>query len=97
MLIAKFVNIRENYNDRYFHFACGDSYFCFNTTVILKNVDRSRFKDPDAPEKLLKLITLAVEGYMFANNRKFLKILKEHWKKWNGVCMDFTLIFLKTF
>lgn len=40
---------------------------------FLKNVDRSRFKDPEAPEKLLKLITLAVEGYMALNKQEVFK------------------------
>lgn len=46
-----------------------ERYMKNNTYDILENIDRSRFKDPEAPEKLLKLITLAVEGYMSVNKQ----------------------------
>jgi len=48
-------------------------YMNHDTANILVNIDRSRFKDPEAPEKLLKLITLAVEGYMSVNRQEVFK------------------------
>lgn len=47
-----------------------ERYMKNNTYDILENIDRSRFKDAEAPEKLLKLITLAVEGYMSVNKQE---------------------------
>ena len=48
-------------------------YMKHDTSSILENTDRSRFRDPEAPEKLLKLITLAVEGYMSVNRQEVFK------------------------
>lgn len=45
-------------------------YMKNDTADFLENIDRSRFKDPEAPEKVLKLITLAVEGYMTLNKQE---------------------------